>query len=200
MKNIMASLFIFMFGFSVAFAGETTSKLSVSVEQLPPSLVDLDNFLVLAKKVQPHRSTRLLHLDEFLELSRKDNVILLDARSARAFSIAHLKGAINLDFTDFSQAALQRIIPDKNTTILIYCNNNFSGQENNLLLASAFPSKVAINQQAIGSSLPIMLALNLQTYINLYGYGYTNVYELADLVPVTDPRIVFEGEVNSSKE
>lgn len=33
------------------------------------------------------------------------------------------------------------------------------------------------------------------TYINLYGYGYRNVYELDELVNVKDPRIVFEGSV-----
>lgn len=42
---------------------------------------------------------------------------------------------------------------------------------------------------------PIMLALNIPTYINLYGYGYRNIYELAELVNVKDPRIYFEGTV-----
>jgi hypothetical protein len=38
-----------------------------------------------------------------------------------------------------------------------------------------------------------MLALNIPTYINLYGYGYKNVYELDELVNVNDKRIEFEG-------
>ncbi|MBK7146479.1 MAG: hypothetical protein IPH76_15185 [Xanthomonadales bacterium] len=40
-----------------------------------------------------------------------------------------------------------------------------------------------------------MLALNVPTYITLYGYGYRNVYELDELVQVTDPRIRFEGSI-----
>ena len=40
-----------------------------------------------------------------------------------------------------------------------------------------------------------MMALNIPTYVNLYGYGYQNVYELDELVKVTDPRIKFEGSV-----
>ena len=40
-----------------------------------------------------------------------------------------------------------------------------------------------------------MMALNVPTYINLYGYGYQNVYELDELVNVSDQRIEFEGTV-----
>ncbi len=40
-----------------------------------------------------------------------------------------------------------------------------------------------------------MMALNIPTYINLYGYGYRNVYELHELVNVDDPRIAFEGSI-----
>ena len=37
------------------------------------------------------------------------------------------------------------------------------------------------------------LALNIPTYINLYGYGYKNVFELKEMVDVNDPEIEFEG-------
>jgi hypothetical protein len=40
-----------------------------------------------------------------------------------------------------------------------------------------------------------MLALNIPTYINLYGYGYRNVYELNELINVSDPSIKFEGTI-----
>ena len=39
----------------------------------------------------------------------------------------------------------------------------------------------------------LTLALNIPTFINLYGYGYRNVYELADLVSVYNSKIEFEG-------
>ena len=44
-----------------------------------------------------------------------------------------------------------------------------------------------------------MMALNIPTYVNLYGYGYRNVYELHELVNVTDPRIEFEGSIVAGK-
>ena len=40
-----------------------------------------------------------------------------------------------------------------------------------------------------------MMALNIPTYVNLYGYGYKNVYELNELVNVKDSRIEFEGSI-----
>lgn len=37
----------------------------------------------------------------------------------------------------------------------------------------------------------VELALNIPTFINLYGYGYKNIYELGDMISVDDPRIRF---------
>jgi hypothetical protein len=45
-----------------------------------------------------------------------------------------------------------------------------------------------------------MMALNIPTYVNLYGYGYHNVYELNELVNVNDPRITFEGSIVEQTE
>ena len=33
------------------------------------------------------------------------------------------------------------------------------------------------------------LALNIPTFINLYGYGYRNIYELGDIVDFNDPAV-----------
>ena len=67
------------------------------------------------------------------------------------------------------------LIPDKNTRILIYCNNNFSGAE------EAFPTK-----------LPAA-SLNLSTYVALYSYGYRNVYELAPQIDLEQSKLAFES-------
>jgi hypothetical protein len=95
------------------------------------------------------------------------------------------------------------VIPAFDTKILIYCNNNFDG--NQVDFASKFalplpkPSNVEATQFA-SQAKPIMMALNIPTYINLFGYGYRNVYELNELVKVNDPRIEFEGSIVSSKK
>ena len=67
------------------------------------------------------------------------------------------------------------MIPDPSTRILIYCNNNFEHAE------GPFPEKSA------------RAALNLSTFIALYGYGYCNVYELAPLIDIKKAKLEFEG-------
>jgi hypothetical protein len=68
------------------------------------------------------------------------------------------------------------VIPAKDTKVLIYCNNNFENERAN------FRSKAPA------------VSLNIQTFINLHAYGYTNVYELAPLLDVKTTKIPFEGK------
>lgn len=163
--------------------------------------VSFEDFKGLMTQVEAHRASRLIDFDTFLKMSKEPNVIILDSRSAFRFERIHLKGAKHLAFTDFTQETLRKNIPSPDTKILIYCNNNFEGNEVD------FTSKViritpAVLSKASGSltdsgfvaeAKPLMMALNIPTYINLYGYGYHNVYELDELVNMNDPRAHFEG-------
>lgn len=155
------------------------------------SKIDFDSFMKLAKKVEDYRAKRLIPVNEFLAKAKEPNTIILDSRSKEMYDRKHLKGALHLNFADYNQISLYKIIPDKNTTILIYCNNNFIDDQQN------FASKMAVTPKDLNGKPTyqnnITLALNIPTFINLYGYGYHNVYELADLVSVNDPRLAFEG-------
>ena len=138
----------------------------------PPgsALIDYDGYLKLSREVRPYRAKRLLPLSEFHTRAAQKDVLLLDARSAQAFAEGHISGAVNLPFPDFTAEALARVIgPDRKRPILIYCNNNFSDNR----------------RPVITKALP--LALNIQTFVNLVGYGYKNVWELADVVSMDDP-------------
>lgn len=134
--------------------------------------IDYPAFQTLTASVASQRATRLLAFDAFKAEAAKPEVLLLDARSASAFKRGHIKGAVNLPLTDFTAESLAAVIganPDR--PILIYCNNNF---RNNV---APVPVK------------SVALALNIQTFINLVGYGYPNVYELADVVDFNDPKV-----------
>lgn len=164
----------------------------------PKAKVSFADFKGLVAEVEAHRASRLIDLDTFLKMSKEEGVLLLDSRSAFRYDRIHLKGAKHLAFTDFTQANLAKVIPSFDTKILIYCNNNFDGNETD------FASKVAvrrpkpdktIEEQIAAQAKPLMMALNIPTYVNLYGYGYLNVYELDELVKVNDPRIAFEGTI-----
>jgi len=107
-----------------------------------------------------------------------------------------------LGFTDFTQDNLAKVIPSFETKILIYCNNNFDGNQTDFASKVAMPRAKpanAVATQFATQAKPLMMALNIPTYINLYGYGYRNVYELHELVKVTDPRIEFEGSIVGQK-
>lgn len=164
----------------------------------PTAKVSFDDFKSLVAEVETHRASRLVDLDTFLAMSREEGVVILDSRSQFRFDRIHLKGAKHLAFTDFTQENLARVIPSFETRILIYCNNNFDGNETDFASKIALPrpdSGAAAARQLAAQARPLMMALNIPTYVNLYGYGYRNVYELHELVQVTDPRIAFEGSI-----
>ena len=58
-------------------------------------------------------------------MAARRSTVILDARSTEKFDLLHVKGATHLSFPDFTAEELARIIPSKDTRILIYCNNNF---------------------------------------------------------------------------
>ncbi|MEQ1708302.1 MAG: rhodanese-like domain-containing protein [Terricaulis sp.] len=133
--------------------------------------IDYQGFQGLADEVNGYRAERLAPLADFQLMAREPNTIILDARSADAYAAGHIAGAINLPFTDFTDQSLRTAIGDPNTRILIYCNNNFSNNSAPVVLKR------------------VELALNIQTFINLYGYGYRNIYELSDVVDFNDPAV-----------
>ena len=134
-------------------------------------LIDYPGFRRLAGEVQPYRQTRLIGWAEFERMRGQRNVLVLDARSESAFRRGHIRGAVNLPLPDFNAASLARVIGRSNRPILIYCNNNFSN--------NAEPVMTKMRP----------LALNIQTFINLVGYGYRNVRELNDVVDFNEARV-----------
>ena len=135
--------------------------------------IDMQGFLRAASEAAAHRESRRLTEEDFIRMSREPGTIILDARSRQKYDELHIKGAINLSFPDITVDSLNSALPDKNTRILIYCNNNFVGEE------KAFPTKAPI------------ASLNLSTYISLYSYGYRNVYELGPLLDIKTSKLEF---------
>lgn len=135
-------------------------------------LIDYSGYVALTKKVGPYRAKRLLGLGEFRQRAGTEGALLLDARSAEAFRRGHIEGAVNLPFSDFTAESLAQVVgPDRARPIYIYCNNNFR------------------NNVAPVVTKSIQLALNIQTFVNLVGYGYPEVWELGEAVDMNDPAI-----------
>lgn len=177
----MKKLILLLFAASQMSCSQNQEEIKLDIT--PSSKVSFDDFKALVNEVEPHRAERLIDLNEFLKMSEQENVVILDTRSDSRYNRKHIKGAIHLDFTDFTQENLRKLIPDNTTKILIYCNNNIDNDPIDFATKVVLPAK----------ENNLALALNIPTYINLYGYGYKNVYELSELVSISDKRIEFEG-------
>ena len=139
---------------------------------VPPNpQIDYSGFRELAGEVEDYRGSRLLDWASFAAAAAEPGTLILDARSADAFAAGHIDGAVNLPLTDFTAERLAEVIGDPDRPILIYCNNNFRNDVEPVRLKA------------------LRLALNIQTFINLVGYGYRNVRELDEVVDLEDPII-----------
>jgi rhodanese-related sulfurtransferase len=163
---------IAVLSFAVLTAGFMTFAIAAPKPQATTGgQVDFAGFNNLSQEVYAYRKNRLVTLAQFQQMAREPNTIILDARSAEAYRMGHIEGAINLSLPDFTAQSLAATLKNPNVRILIYCNNNFENNVAPVVLKS------------------VQLALNIQTFTNLYGYGYKNVYELGDVVNFNDPKV-----------
>lgn len=178
MKYIACWSAIFVFAPLAAFCAgaETAAKGLVN------PLIDYTAFRDAVQRVEPIRAQCRLTEAEFLAKMREAGAVLFDARSGPMFARLHIEGAVNLTFPDFTEDRLAKIIPTKDTLVLIYCNNNFLGSP------VAMASKIA------------PASLNVSTYVTLHSYGYTNIYELGPLLDVKTTMLPLAGsEVFASR-
>lgn len=148
---------------------------SVFAETITNRLIDYGGFQKIVQTTAPVREERRLTEAQFIAAMGEKDVVLLDARSASRYEMRHIRGAVSLPFTEFTEETLARVIPTKNTKVLIYCNNNFEN-----------------SPRAFASKAP-SASLNLSTYTSLRSYGYTNIFELGPLLDVRATAIPFAG-------
>jgi phage shock protein E len=146
-----------------------------SAQDMPNPLIDYAAFQENVAEVADLRAKRRISERQFIRMAAEPATVILDARSAEMYGLLHVKGARNLSLPDITAEELARVIPSKDTRILIYCNNNFLNEP------LAFPSK-----------LPAA-SLNIHTINVLHAYGYRNVYELGPLIDIRRSRLSFEG-------
>lgn len=145
-------------------------------EAIPNRLIDYGKFREIVIQSAQERELRRLTEAQFIAMMQEPGIVVLDARSESRYTLRHIKGAISLPFTEFTEQSLAAVIPRKDTKILIYCNNNFEGSP------TAFAAKAPA------------ASLNLSTYTSLKAYGYSNVFELGPLLDVATTKIPFQGK------
>ncbi len=98
--------------------------------------------------------------DRFLELMKDPKTVILDMRDEATYHRAHIRGAKYLG-ADVKAEKLEKLAPDKDATVLLYCSNSLS------LNMSRMMSLTHVG-------LPQMLAL-----------GYKKTYYLEDAIKDT---------------
>jgi hypothetical protein len=166
MKRLLPAVFLLFLPF-----GDAADRPAAE----PNPAIDMAGHLRDAAAAAAHRAKRRLSEADFIRMSGEAGTVVLDARSKDKFDLHHIKGAINLNYSDITVESLDRLLPDKTARILIYCNNNFVNAE------EAYPTKRKV------------ASLNLSTYITLYSYGYRNVYELGPRIDPKKSKLTFEG-------
>ncbi|PQO35702.1 sulfurtransferase [Blastopirellula marina] len=137
--------------------------------------IDYQGFLKQVQEVAKVREKRRVSEEEFIRMMNDPKTIVLDARSKRMYDLLHVKGAVHISLPDMTAEDLAELIPQKDTRVVIYCNNNFKNEP-----------------QAFAPKAPVA-SLNLNTYNTLYSYGYRNIYELKPLLDRRETKIPFAG-------
>ncbi len=168
-------LLLLNFCFCVTIIAKEKGLVRTKRNSIPNRLIDYRKFQNIVNSSAEEREVKRLTEEDFLKMIQDEEVVLLDARSESRYKLRHIKGAISLPFTEFTKESLSKIIPNMNSKILIYCNNNFTG-----------------SPEAFASKAPAA-SLNLSAFISLKAYGYKNIYELGPLLGVDSTKLTFEG-------
>ena len=116
--------------------GVVLSFLAVAVLAVMPSIAvaaEMPTWWADAVREGEQKGYQVITLEELATLSKtKDNLLLIDARTAYEYRAGHIPGAVNLEFhpgdkLQFSRekrARLKELIgPDKDRPVVIYCRS-----------------------------------------------------------------------------
>ncbi len=171
MSATISVIVLAAFGFGAVLIGDEADPQAA----LDNPQIDYDGFLKQVQTVARVREKRRVSEDEFLSMMNDAETVFLDARSKRMYDLLHVEGAVHLSLPDMTAEDLAKLIPSKETRVVIYCNNNFKNEP-----------------QAFAPKAPTA-SLNLNTYNTLYSYGYRNIYELKPLLDRHRTKISFAG-------
>jgi rhodanese-related sulfurtransferase len=120
MKSKLAAIFFFFVTSFFAYAGKPNA----------PKLVE---------------GSILVNAEQALRIVlQSPKIIIIDSRHAEEFAKGHIEGAVNLLDTSTNENNLNKLVPDKTTPLLFYCNG-----ENCLRSANAARNAVNAGYQKV---------------------------------------------------
>jgi hypothetical protein len=182
----------------IAFAVEFDSP-RAEQKILPAQTVvcDSEGFLKAAQDAESTRLSRRIDEATFARMAGEPKTIVLDARSSDHWKQLRVRGSVSLPYTDFSASALERIIPSRDTRVLIYCRNNIKDTRPVKPLPVQPQRSLSYPDEFDPPQIPKAFAagLNIPTFITLHIYGYANVYELSTAVDPNASPIQFDSTI-----
>ncbi len=116
--------------------------------------IDYDAYYKKAGELSSLRKERTIGVNKLLEMKEDKKTIILDVRSKISYECSHIDGAINIPYSDIKEGTLKSIIPNKDTRVIIYCDNG------------------------IEEMITRVMPLSMQAFPLIYQLGYQNIYEL----------------------
>lgn len=110
-----------------------------------------------AEALSEFRRSRQVGINEAEKMLGDKNTILLDTRGDDDFKKIHIRGARHLSYADFTSDRLAKLLPDKNSRIIIYCD------------------------AAIMTPLTRMMPLSTNAFVDLHMQDYKNLYEIRSI-------------------
>ncbi|MEO0254429.1 MAG: rhodanese-like domain-containing protein [candidate division WOR-3 bacterium] len=115
MKFILQSILIFLISFTFGILFAFYKKI--------PLFPENTEVFLLSKK---YPEISFIESEKLLKLIGRDDILLIDAREREEYLKGHIKGAINIPYTEFYSDPLNFIsILDMNKKIIIYCDGGF---------------------------------------------------------------------------
>lgn len=124
-----------------------------------------EEYLRRAIEIQFSQKQRTIGLTPFLDITQNSKPVILDIRGKEAYECSHIEGAININVSDITTRSLAKIIPSKETEVIIYCDMSFWTEE---------------------MWMSRRVALFDLTYPLIHVLGYENLYSLRLQNPIED--------------
>lgn len=94
-------------------------------------------------------------LDEFLILRKQENVVVVDVRSLASYEHGHIDGAVHLAGTDITKPRLEELVPDADTTLLLYCDYSLMPIRMISLMHMSAPQFVKLGYKNVRTLSPV---------------------------------------------
>lgn len=128
----------------------------------PSKVIGHREFYSEAIKTEASHGIKTAKAIEVAAWMKDDSVTLVDLRSREAFAVSHIDGAVNIPATELTDEELKKVIPEKKTRVVVYCDYNLAPVRSIAVTTLGAPA--------------------------IYQLGYKNIYRLEELWSSPDCR------------